>query len=146
MPPIPPLQNTRLHSKNVALAVIPPPVVTPSPPPASIGIGELIVFSDDISLPDDPSTKIGEHSGLCTRVRATPGAPGNTNLYQCQATFTLPEGQVTARGVVALPVALGDSNLFAISGGTEKYDNLRGQVKVTNRGGNEQDYEFRTYG
>lgn len=139
-----------LHSKNVAAVVIPPPVVpppppgAPPPPPASVGIGEQIVFTDDIAFLTDPGNVIGHHSGFCTRVRG--GTPGNTNRYQCEATFRLPGGQLTARGVVDLPRPAGQTDPFAISGGTGAYDNIRGEVRVTKISDTEADYEFDTHG
>ena len=106
---------------------------------------DQFAFTDDLSFQDDPNfARVGEHSGVCIRVREAVG--NDPGLYQCEATFKLPDGQVTARGLVAIPVPVGESNLFAISGGTDRYDNLRGDVKVTKRSPVKADYEFRTQG
>jgi hypothetical protein len=100
-------------------------------------------------LPANPGKVIGQHSGFCTRVRTT--EPVDVpDLYQCEATFKfekdLPVGQVTARGLVGLPRPPGQTDAFAISGGTGAYDNLRGQVKVKKISDTEADYEFDTHG
>lgn len=107
-------------------------------------IGDQLVFSDD--LLDNKNNIVGQHSGFCTRVRMAPGnAP---DIFQCVATFKLPDGQVTTRGLLEsnLPPAVGLKSTFGISGGTGRYDNLRGQVTVTVRAPGEQDYDFETHG
>jgi hypothetical protein len=106
-------------------------------------LGDQNIFSDD--LLDGQNAIVGQHSGFCTRVRVTP--PNAPDIFQCLATFKLPDGQVTARGLVEIPLAAGNSATFAISGGTDRYENLRGQVTVTPRAtAGEQDYEFDTQG
>jgi hypothetical protein len=83
-------------------------------------LGDVDIFSDDLAYPNAPNQKIGEHSGFCTVVRAE---PGEAVRRQCQATFTLPDGQITARGIIT-----GDAFTVGISGGTDRYDNIRGEV------------------
>jgi hypothetical protein len=108
-------------------------------------IGGQFAFTDDVSLLDDANkTRIGEHSGFCTLVRVTPGnAP---DVFQCEATFGLPDGQVTARGLVAIPRPVGQTDAFAVSGGTGKYDDIRGEVRNTKRSDTESDFTFETQG
>jgi hypothetical protein len=131
MPPIKPL-----HGKNLQAT---PGALFPTE------IGGQFAFTDDVSRLDDPNkTRIGEHAGFCTLVRVTPGnAP---DVFQCEATFELPDGQVTARGLVAIPRSNGDTDAFAISGGTGAYDNIRGEVRNTQRSDTESDFEFETQG
>jgi hypothetical protein len=82
---------------------------------------------------DAQGREVGQHSGYCTRVRVIAGAP---DLFQCQATFTLPEGTITARGQFSIPTAPGQlSGRAAITGGTEAYVTARGQVSVTTQTG-----------
>jgi hypothetical protein len=49
-----------------------------------------------------------------------------------QAIFTssLPGGQITAEGLFELAEAAGGSATFAVTGGTHRYQNVRGQVKA----------------
>jgi hypothetical protein len=95
--------------------------------PSAPHVGNQDFFSDD--LLNAQNQVVGTHSGFCTLVRVTPGnAP---DLQECQATFTLPQGQVTARGLYSTPMAVGQSSKVAITGGTDAYANARGQVTWT---------------
>lgn len=113
------MPTIRLIGRRVQDASIP---ATPAgaPPPAP-KLGDQFIFTDDVAFRADPQPKVGEHSGFCTVVRV---GPGNAVTYQCEATFTLPDGQITARGAI-------DSDPFTvgISGGTRKYRKVRGQVR-----------------
>jgi hypothetical protein len=113
-------------------------------PPFPSHVGEQFAFTDDISFLSKPNQIVGQHSGSCTLVRESPG--NDPDIFQCEATYDLPDGQVTARGLVALPRPAGQTDAFAISGGTGKYDNLRGEVRVTKVNEAEADYEFKTQG
>jgi Allene oxide cyclase barrel like domain len=125
MPNIEPVTFEKIDEKLI-------PLVPPG------GIGDHFVFTDN--LRDAQNNVVGQHSGFCTRVRVIPGA--DPDLWQCLPTFTLPDGQVTARGVLPIPRPEGHVATLAITGGTEKYNNLRGQVKVTKRAaGNLAEFE-----
>src|SRR3954470_19220175 len=65
---------------------------------------------------------IGFDGGVCTLVRL-PAA------YQCVATNSLPDGQLTAQALVDFQKAPGPFQ-FAITGGTERYRSARGTVSV----------------
>jgi hypothetical protein len=111
--------------------------------PGGDKIGDQNVFSDD--LLDDGNNTVGKHLGFCTRVRVTP--PNVLDVFQCEATYDLPDGKVTARGLVEIPLPAGKPVTLAISGGTDRYKNLRGQITVTPRATpGEQDYHFDTQG
>jgi hypothetical protein len=72
---------------------------------------------------------VGTRSGFCTRVRITPGnAP---DPHECQATYILPQGRITTRGLFDLPLAVGVPTRTAITGGTDSYANAHGRVTVT---------------
>jgi hypothetical protein len=113
-------------------------------PPFPNRIGEQFAFTDDISFLSKPNEIVGQHSGICTLVRESPG--NDPDIFQCEATHKLPDGQITARGLVALPRPAGHTAAFAISGGTGAYDNLRGEVRSKKLSDTEADYEFKTYG
>jgi hypothetical protein len=119
-----------LFTKNIAFREIPPAGVAQ--------LGDQIVFTDD--LLDSQNHEVGQHSGFCTRVRVIANAP---DLYQCQATLSLPEGTITARGLFSIPTAVGQlSGRAAITGGTEAYANASGQVSVTTQSGNRDRLEI----
>jgi hypothetical protein len=93
--------------------------------------GDQSFFTDD--LLNAQGQVVGTHSGCCTYLRIAAGnAP---HLYECQATFTLAQGQVTARGVFPDPMAVGQSSRVAITGGTDAFAKARGQVTWTQLAG-----------
>ena len=130
MPPIQPLRGVLVNAREL-----------PSPPTSQ---GDQIIFTDAISDSANPGVVIGEHSGFCTLVRVTPG--GTPDVYQCEGTIRLPNGQITGRGLVSIPRPDGDTATVAITGGTGVYDNLRGQARVTKISDTEQHFEFDTHG
>jgi hypothetical protein len=122
-----------LVTKNIAAREIKIP-----PGAAADQLGDQTFFTDD--LLDNQGQEVGQHSGFCTRLRVLPHAP---DLYQCQATFTLPQGTITARGAFNIPSAVGQlSGRAAITGGTEAYANARGQISVTTLPGNRNRLEI----
>ena len=70
------------------------------PAGAAPQLGDQLVFTDN--LLDRQGQEVGQHSGFCTRVRviASGAAPAGPDLWQCQATLTLPQGSITAPGGV----------------------------------------------
>jgi hypothetical protein len=100
----------------VATQIAEPTQIPPSPAP--IDLGTRSVFSDDLR---DKNTNdlVGQHTGECVLVRKNP------NMWLCHAGFILPKGQLVAEvlgGEVTEWTA-------AILGGTEDYDNARGQIE-----------------
>lgn len=97
------------------------------PPGGKRRIGDRLIFTDN--LVDENGAEVGQHSGFCTRVRRMKRAP---DLYECQATLTLPEGTLTARGEFRVRAKPGQlSGRAAITGGTDGFITARGQVNVT---------------
>ncbi|MCX2179944.1 hypothetical protein KV205_05280 [Streptomyces sp. SKN60] len=86
------------------------------------------------SLSDEAGNQVGETGGFCTTTRAAlPGDSGGAE--ECVVTYTLPDGQLTAQGMVfgilnaqGLPTTPPPSFDNAITGGTGKYDRARGSV------------------
>jgi hypothetical protein len=64
--------------------------------------------------------KVGTDSVVCTATRIA----GANTQFQCQITASLPEGQLTAQGL--LPT--GNLNIFAITGGTGAYRDAGGYI------------------
>jgi hypothetical protein len=91
--------------------------------PASWDLGQQIVWTDDIYR-KGRAGKVGEQSGFLTIVR---GLPSTGVRFQNVSTFTLPKGQITAQGIW-------DSDMsritLAITGGTGRYDRIRGEIDV----------------
>ena len=57
-------------------------------------------------------------------------------MAECTVTHTLPGGEISAQGVNAFPKVSGlpSKSVDAITGGTEKYAGVRGEVHVKTRG------------
>jgi hypothetical protein len=85
---------------------------------SGFGVDDIVVFSNDLYQGD---TRIGEDGGTCTVVRAGDG--GGLTMH-CIGTNTLPGGQIAVQGLAAP----GEPFELAITGGTERYRDVRGQV------------------
>lgn len=84
--------------------------------------GDQIIFADDLFR---DGRKVGEDGIVCTLVRLQqPSA-----IYDCGGTASLPGGQITARGLVALPPGP-EPFVIAITGGTGAYRTAHGELKV----------------
>jgi hypothetical protein len=81
---------------------------------------------------------VGQHSGFCTLVRV---GPGDERTYQCLATFALPDGQITARGLISFPLAGGIR--VAVTGGTETHLRAQGEITATFPAANRTDFVIR---
>ena len=92
--------------------------------------GDRFVFSDDVFLDDE---KVGMDGGECVIVLFTPGddpeGEPEALTAQCVATVMLPDGQITAQGLVDF--AQTEPFTIAITGGTGKYRTAHGEVQVT---------------
>ena len=97
--------------------------------PATWVQGQQVVWTDDLFFKGQAS-KVGEQSGFLTIVRVLPSTQVR---FQNISTFTLPEGQIAAQGIWD-----SDSNKIrlAITGGTQRYDGIRGEIDVTLNPGN----------
>ena len=97
--------------------------------PANWTQGQQVVWTDDLFFKGQ-APKAGEQSGFLTIVRVLPSTEVR---FQNVCTFTLPEGQITAQGIW-------DSNMnhitLAITGGSDRYDGIRGEIDVTLNPGN----------
>jgi hypothetical protein len=100
-------------------------------------LGDLLVFGNDIYNRSN-TTKVGRDQGSC--VRTNPGLS-----WECTWTTILAKGSITVEG--PFYDDLRDS-LFAITGGTGRYQNARGQMKLHARDavGSELDFVFHIIG
>ena len=134
-PPAPPGRTIKLFGTEVANSR---PQAQPRPANTPHGdyLGDQRVFTDD--LVDENNQPVGQHSGFCTLVRV---GPGNQRTYQCLATFTLPEGQITGRGLIMFPLT-GEIKV-AVGGGTGDYVRARGEITATFPAADRTDFVIR---
>jgi hypothetical protein len=93
--------------------------------PAGPSLGDRLVYSADIL--DRSGRLVGRDGVDCVTVRIDiTASPDKQQTVQCVATIELfSQGQITAQSL-----AQGTSNYFAITGGTGKFRNVRGEVLV----------------
>jgi hypothetical protein len=87
--------------------------------------GSGVVWTDDL-FRRGHAAKVGEQSGFLTIVRVLPSTQVR---FQNVCTFTLPKGQITAQGIWDSSPGAHRITL-AVTGGTEKYERIRGVVEV----------------
>jgi hypothetical protein len=99
----------------VATQIAPPKEIPPGGPN---NLGLRTIFSDDLR---DKNTNalVGQHTGECVLVRENP------NMWLCHAGFILPNGELIAEVLSNEDPVL----TAAILGGTDNYDNARGQIE-----------------
>jgi ABC-type cobalt transport system substrate-binding protein len=72
-------------------------------------------------------TKVGTGGSICQFVITTTSSASDL----CQLALSLPDGQITAQGLVASTPAGPGTYFLAITGGTGSYRTAHGQVKIT---------------
>jgi hypothetical protein len=94
-------------------------------------IGDILAFANPV-FDEENKEQVGSDNGNCVRT-----AVGKA--WECIWTLTLEGGQLTVEG----PFYDGgkDSNL-AITGGTDEYNEARGQMKLHARNPEETEYDF----
>lgn len=92
--------------------------------PAGESIGDYFVFSDKVY---DRERQVGYLDGVCTATRVEAAA----SHQQCVVTLTLRKGQLTSQGVIRFDEDFDGEFTFAITGGTHRYDDAAGDVRVT---------------
>lgn len=90
--------------------------------PAGPSPGDLYVFEDQIFKTTKSTTAIGTAPGTCVLID-----PAKLR-YQCEITSKLPDGDVSSSGILELRV--GTVSTGAITGGTGRYRNARGQATL----------------
>ena len=103
--------------------------------PAGDSVGDVLTFANDVFDATD-TNKVGTDQGYCIRVVAGVS-------WECNYTTFLARGQITVEG----PFYDAADSTFAITGGTGKYRNARGQLELKSRnGGTEFDFIFHVIG
>lgn len=89
--------------------------------------GDQVAFTNDLLR---GGTKVGKDGGWCVATRLTAAGAAT---FECVGSNRLPGGQVTVQGLVTYgpdEEIKEEPYFFAITGGTGKYRNARGQVKI----------------
>jgi allene oxide cyclase len=103
---------------------------------AGDSVGDILTFANDLFNDGDDTSVIGTDSGYCVRTIV-----GKT--WECTWTTNLPDGAVMVQGSF---MDSGES-YFAITGGTRRYQNASGQMRLVwrNEAGTEYDFYFDIY-
>lgn len=98
--------------------------------------GNILTFANDVFNAGD-THKVGTDQGSCVRI-----VVGET--WECAWTTILPSGQITVEG----PFSDHGDTVLAVTGGTGRYRNVRGQMelKYHNPQGTEFDFVFHLIG
>ena len=94
--------------------------------------GDILTFHNNVFDAND-SSRVGRNQGQC--VREDPRA----GTWECWWTTSLADGQITVEG----PFADTHDTTFAVTGGTGRYENVRGFMRVRSlKGGTEYRQTF----
>ena len=94
-------------------------------------VGDILTFANE--LYDEANTaKVGSDNGYCFRT-----AVGKA--WECAWTSSLADGQITVEG----PFLDGKDSVLAITGGTGKYMNARGEMQLHARNAEGSEYDFK---
>ena len=93
--------------------------------------GDVLTFANDV-YDENNQTKVGSDNGMCFRT-----AVGKA--WECVWTLTLADGQITVEG----PYYDAGDSVAAITGGTGKYMNARGEMVLHARNAQGSEYDFK---
>ncbi|HEY7749140.1 MAG TPA: allene oxide cyclase family protein [Aestuariivirgaceae bacterium] len=93
--------------------------------------GDLLTFGNEVYDAEDKN-KVGDNNGWC--IRTVVG-----KAWECFWTLTLQEGQITVAG----PFTDGKDSVLAVTGGTGKYQNARGEMMLHARDAKGTSYDFK---
>lgn len=100
------------------------------PPGEEDSVGDVLAFSNPVFNAANKK-KVGRDNGQCVRTAAG-------RAWECQWSISLRGGQITVEG----PFYDGKDSILAITGGTGKYRDARGQMRLHARNDKETEYEF----
>jgi hypothetical protein len=80
--------------------------------------------------------KVGRLDLFCVVTDPADESSEKAHMAECTITYTLPSGEISAQGVDAFPELPGlpSKSVDAISGGTEDYAGVQGEVRFETRG------------
>jgi len=98
--------------------------------------GDLLTFHNELFNASD-TTVVGTDQGECVRIDPAAGT------WECRWTNVLRGGQITVEG----PFFDAQDSVLAVTGGTGRYRNVRGEMELTSLvGGTEFEFSFRLIG
>jgi allene oxide cyclase len=100
------------------------------PPGEEDSAGDVLAFSNPVFNAANKK-KVGRDNGQCVRTAAG-------RAWECQWSISLSGGQITVEG----PFYDGKDSILAITGGTGKYRNASGQMRLHARNDKETEYDF----
>jgi hypothetical protein len=103
------------HDGGLSAVDLPPVAASETAPPSR---GDLVVFTKRLT-----GHRKGTLHAVCTVTR--PRGSIETSVFQCEATYALSDGQITAATTGALSAA---KLTLAITGGTGAYDGASGEI------------------
>jgi allene oxide cyclase-like protein len=90
-------------------------------------LGDQVALSDDLRVKGKPA---GIDGGVCTLIRIA-DAKAQSGTAQCQITYSLDGGQVTAQGLFALTNGgFVGTQTGAITGGTGRFEGAEGEARL----------------
>ena len=93
--------------------------------------GDVLTFANDV-FDSTNKTKAGTDQGFCIRITAG-------KAYECIWTLTLAGGQITVEG----PFFDAGDSVLAVTGGTGKYADVRGEMALHARDAKGTEYDFK---
>ena len=102
--------------------------------PTGISQGDMRVLNAPL-YNESGKEKVGRLDLFCVVTDPADESSEKAHMAQCSYTFTLPGGEISAQGVDAFPELPGlpSRSVDALSGGTEDYAGVRGEVRFETR-------------
>ena len=102
--------------------------------PTGISQGDMRVLNAPL-YNESGKEKVGRLDLFCVVTDPSDESSEKAHMAQCSYTFTLPGGEISAQGVDAFPELPGlpSRSVDALSGGTEDYAGVRGEVRFEAR-------------
>ncbi len=103
--------------------------------PAGVSQGDMRVVNAPL-YNESGKKKVGRLDLFCVVTDPANQPSEKAHMAECTFTYTLPSGEISAQGVDAFPhlPGLPSRSVDAITGGTEDYANVRGEVRFVTRG------------
>ena len=117
----------------------PPRLSLPGTKRGVVSVGDVSVINDQLTTTKKSGggyPVIGYAVGTCTYTRVSPdgqakGSPYNNTLESCTVTGVLPQGSISADGIITTKSGAPQNATFAVAGGTGSFVGAQGTVKVT---------------
>jgi allene oxide cyclase len=93
-------------------------------------VGDVLAFANPV-FDEANAEQVGTDNGQCVRTAAG-------KAWECIWTVSLDGGQITVEG----PFYDGKDSTLAVTGGTEEYDDVSGQMQLHARNDEETEYDF----